>query len=56
MDRGTWQAAVHGVAKSWTQLSDFHFACLIEVFLYFSHDKFSLLILKVLCKIFTLVV
>ena len=56
MDRGTWQAAVHGVAKSWTQLSDFHFACLIEVFLYFSHDKFSLLILNVLCKIFTLVV
>ena len=56
MDRGTWQAEVHGVAKSWTQLSDFHFACLIEVFLYFSHDKFSLLILKVLCKIFTLVV
>ena len=25
MDRGTWQATVHGVAKSWTQLSDFHF-------------------------------
>ena len=22
MDRGAWQAAVHGVAKSWTQLSD----------------------------------
>ena len=22
MDRGTWQAAVHGVAKGWTQLSD----------------------------------
>ena len=22
MDRGTWYAAVHGVAKSWTQLSD----------------------------------
>ena len=21
-DRGTWRAAVHGVAKSWTQLSD----------------------------------
>ena len=49
MDRGAWQAAVHGVAKSWTRLSDFHFACLLEVFLYFSHDKFSLLILKVLC-------
>ena len=24
MDRGAWQAAVHGVPKSWTQLSDFH--------------------------------
>ena len=22
MDRGTWQAAVHGVAKSWTRLSN----------------------------------
>ena len=22
MDREAWQAAVHGVAKSWTQLSD----------------------------------
>ena len=25
MDRGAWQAAVNGVSKSWTQLSDFHF-------------------------------
>ena len=24
-DRGAWQAAVHGVAKSWTRLSDFAF-------------------------------
>ena len=24
-DRGAWQTTVHGVAKSWTQLSDFHF-------------------------------
>ena len=23
MDRGTWWATVHGVAKGWTQLSDF---------------------------------
>ena len=23
-DRGAWQAVVHGVAESWTQLSDFH--------------------------------
>ena len=25
MDRGAWQATVHGVTKSWTQLSDFAF-------------------------------
>ena len=25
MDRGAWWTAVHGVAKSWTQLSDFNF-------------------------------
>ena len=25
MDRGTWWATVHGVAKSWTRLSDFIF-------------------------------
>ena len=30
MDRGAWQAAVHGVAKSRTWLSNFHF--------YFSYD------------------
>ena len=22
MDRGDWRAAIHGVAKSWTRLSD----------------------------------
>ena len=26
MDRGAWQAAVHGVARSWARLSDFTFA------------------------------
>jgi len=25
MDRGAWWAAVHGVLKSWTRLSDFTF-------------------------------
>ena len=25
MDRGAWRATVHGVAKSWTWLSDYHF-------------------------------
>ena len=24
MDRGAWWATIHGVAKSWTRLSDFH--------------------------------
>ena len=24
MDRGAWRATVHGVSKSWTQLSDFY--------------------------------
>ena len=25
MDRGAWLATVHGVAKSWAQMNDFHF-------------------------------
>ena len=25
MDRRAWQATLHGVAKSWTQLNHFHF-------------------------------
>ena len=25
MDRGTWQATVHGVTKNWTRLSNFHY-------------------------------
>ena len=24
MDRGAWRATVHGVSKSWTQLSSYH--------------------------------
>ena len=36
MDRGTWEATVHGIAKSWTQLSNFtftfhiHWLCSLE--------------------------
>ena len=25
MDKGAWRVTVHGVTKSWTQLSNFHF-------------------------------
>ena len=31
MDREAWYAAVHGVAKSWTQLSDFTFTFHLHV-------------------------
>ena len=30
MDRGAWWAAVHGVARSWTRLSDFTFTFLFH--------------------------
>ena len=30
MDRGAWKATVHGVAKSWTQLSDFTSLSLLQ--------------------------
>ena len=31
MHRGAWRAAVHGVAKSWTWLSEFHFLHLTHI-------------------------
>ena len=36
MNRGAWQATVHGVAKSWTQLSNFHFHLQQAVLYFFS--------------------
>ena len=30
MDRETWHAALHGVAKSWIQPSDFHFTNILK--------------------------
>ena len=30
MDRGAWWAIVHGVAKSWTPMSDFHVIHLLK--------------------------
>ena len=38
MDRGAWQATVHGVTKSWTWLSNFHFTSL-PLFLWISYDQ-----------------
>ena len=36
--RGAWQALVHGVAKSWTQLSNFHFHLMLKLMLqYLGH-------------------
>ena len=39
MNRGVWHATVHGVAKSWTQLSDFHFhVCInLNILHYYTH-------------------
>ena len=31
MDRGAWQATVHGVTKGWTQLSNFHFQVQVQL-------------------------
>ena len=41
MDRGAWRVIVHGVTKSWIQLSDFHFQV--------SEQK---TVTRVTCKIF----
>ena len=41
MDRGAWRVIVHGVTKSWIQLSDFHFQV--------SEQK---TVTRVICKIF----
>ena len=39
IDRGTWLSTVHGVAKSWTRLSDFTFT--FKLLYYFYHLSFS---------------
>ena len=33
MDRGTWRATVHGVAKSWTQFSSIQFISHVRLFM-----------------------
>ena len=39
MDGGAWWATVHGVAKSWTRLSDFTFTCFFCVYCLESYNK-----------------
>ena len=34
MDRGAWQATVHGVTKSQTGLNNFHFQCLFLILIF----------------------
>ena len=34
MDRGACRATVHGVMKSWTQLSNYHFHCAQSPYIY----------------------
>ena len=43
MDRGSWQATVHGVAKSRTQLSDFTFTLIggLQIILEYGEEKVS---------------
>ena len=40
-DRGAWLATVHGVAKSWTLLGDFHFLPYCILYESFSCSNFS---------------
>ena len=42
MDRGAWWAPVHGVAESWTRLSDFTFFFFFQQTLYdLSHQLYT---------------
>ena len=43
MDKEAWRAAIHGVAKSWTWLSNWTEANTVGFFLYFPHSEFYLL-------------
>ena len=49
MDRGAWQATVHGVAKSWTRLSDL--STHIHLSIYLSMDTWILILLNGLFSI-----
>ena len=38
MDGGAWKATVHGVAKSWTRLSDFTHSLSLQIVTVSSHS------------------
>ena len=42
MDRGAWQATVHGVAKSRTRLSDFTFTFFLKMLVFKVTHKYGL--------------
>ena len=47
MDRGAWQSTVHGVAKSWTQLSNFTItAYLVTKYYFFFFKESQVLVFK----------
>ena len=39
MDREAWRAAVHGITKSWTRLSDFHCTLYPNLFNHLPPDR-----------------
>ena len=39
MDRGAWQATVHGVTKSWTQLSDYHCTYCLHLLIFLASEN-----------------
>ena len=47
MNRGAWQATVHGVAKSWTRLSNYaHMIMIVRVITIKHHRKINLMKLQ----------
>ena len=52
MDRGAWQATVHRVAKSWTQLSDFHFQSWFMILLMYCWIWFANILLRIFVSVF----
>ena len=53
MDRGAWQATVHGIANSWTQLSDPHFfinTVYVNINIVYKYTIFQTLIMQRNCQ------